>query len=88
MSQARRLTHGTASGRKERQFGPRQNASGPWPRLRAVIKAGQGGKPVDLAELSQLIEAAGRTPPSRVGRAESTTYALATALRNRLTQED
>lgn len=88
MSQARRLTHGTASGRKERQFGPRRNTSGPWPRLRAVIKAGQGGKPVDLAELGELIEAAGHTPPSRVGRAESTTYALALALRNRLTQED
>jgi hypothetical protein len=87
MSQARRLSMGTASGRKERQFGPRQNADGPWPRLRAVVKAGQQGRPVDAAELGELITAAGRTPPSRVGRAESTTYALATALRDRLAEE-
>jgi hypothetical protein len=86
VTSARWLTTGHDSGHTPRRYS-KGNIDGPWPRLRAVIKAGQGGKPISLGELGELIEAAGKTPPSRVGRAESTTYALALALRERLTKE-
>jgi hypothetical protein len=80
MSQARRLTLGDTNHTQERDRRLRGIQDGPWPRLRAILRDADRGRPIDPNELAALIEAAGKTPPNRVYRSESTIYARARAL--------
>jgi hypothetical protein len=88
MGQARRLTLGDKNHTQERDRRLRGVQDGPWPRLRAILRDADRGRSIDRGELAQLIEAAGKTPPSRVYRSESTIYARARALMTTLDEKE